>query len=91
MRCYDKIASETDLVKICLTEQKMGLERVRVHKTWTQLPRRFRKASALAAGFLFIRFFSAFCVVVGAQLKCTASYSVPWDVVEKRDLPFRNA
>ena len=66
MRCYDKIASETDLVKICVTKN-LGLERgaQNVDAASAKLAQSFREASALAARifeYFFVGFlFGALC------------------------------
>ena len=52
MRCYDKIASETDLVKICLTKKNgagKGSGAQNVDAASAKLAQSFREASALAA------------------------------------------
>ena len=59
MRCYDKIASETDLVKICLTKKNgagKGSGAQNVDAASAKLAQSFREASALAA-----RIFEYFC------------------------------
>ena len=62
MRCYDKIASETDLVKICLTKKNgagKGSGAQNVDAASAKLPQSFREASTLAArifGYFFVGF-----------------------------------
>ena len=68
MRCYDKIASETDLVKICLTKKNgagKGSGAQNVDAASAKLAQSFREASALAARifeYFFVGFlFGALC------------------------------
>ena len=77
MRCYDKIASETDLVKICVTKKNRagtGSGAQNVDAASAKLAQSFREASALAARifeYFLLEFCSALYAVVGGEIPTT--------------------
>ena len=77
MRCYDKIASETDLVKICLNKKigaGKGSGAQNLDAASAKLAQSFREASALAARifeYFLLDFCSALYAVVGGDIPTT--------------------